>query len=353
MKPTRQSTGMKRVIFLAVTGAAIVTLGELPILPSNPMLHILLTTFGSILIGTSIIDGGFQLQFHRKIQEQVDSLSSSIFALQNTVMIAKGAVEAGLTAVYATREECLNKIKEKLVQALRSADGRRQSKPIQISILGISLGDFLCPHGSLQPTFRELLKSKRFQIKIAVLADGSDAAMDRAIHEESGKFVEVLRRFADTASEEGRSEIVKVYETTKCHDELKTATDYLRDLTARHKIDRDKPLQDAAASAGLEAYTYSAHPMAFIFAMDDEMFIESYHLAGRGGEAPILQVSKFKNQTKQANSEESKLYRIYKGHFDSIISRSVRISPLATNSACNFDKGMHNRVEHAGDPQPT
>jgi len=307
-----------------------------PMLTFVNTLSNILTTLGSILIGTALIEGAFHVRFHRQIENQVTQLSNNISTLQNTVMIAKGAVDAGLMAVYATREECLKEIKNKMETALHNVkNGMKKDKKIKISILGISLGDFLCPHGLLQPTFRELLKSDCFEIRVAILDEKCGAAISRAIHEELGKFKAVARNTDNYAAIETNAEIYAVYENTKCHDELKTATDYLKDLVSRQQIDRDEPAQDNHMVASLEAYAYTEHPMAFIFVMDDDMFIESYHLAGRGGEAPILQVSKYKKQTHQ--SEESKLYKIYMGHFESILKRSRKIKHDLAGADCVVD----------------
>ena len=130
---------------------------------------------------------------------------------------------------------------------------------VEISILGISLGDFLCPHGSLQPTFRELLKLKCFNIRVAILADGSNAAIYRAILEEYGKFEFLIKDNKDNkdyASIEKDQSIRDVYDTTKCHDELKTATDYLHDLVCRQQMDRNAPAHDESVEATLHAYVY-------------------------------------------------------------------------------------------------
>jgi hypothetical protein len=329
MKKNAGAVGYKKAIGLGLFGIVLVVVGETldlywhldGTLPST--LRILLVTIGSVLFGTGVIDGMFQLRFHRQIQDEVTALSRNIHTLQDTVMIAKGAVDAGLTAVYATRDECLSQIKQALTEALAKAEGKHDREKTEVSILGISLGDFLCPHGSLQPTFRSLLKSDSFKINVAILQDGSNAAYCRAIHEEAGKFKDVLPKGTnDHTKVQDIDGVGEVYQNTKCHDELKTATDYLLDLGRRLKIDRGEPDKDEEVKASLTAYTYQSHPMAFIFVMDDDMFVESYHMAGRGGEAPILRVSRCKRQTM---GEESKLFKIYSGHYDSVIEMSTRI----------------------------
>jgi len=246
------------------------------------------------------------------------------------VAIASGAVESGLTAVYATREECLTKIKELLEDILDHIQNNKPVDKVDIKILGISLGDFLCPHGSLQPVFRELLKHSEFKLELAIVKDGCNSAIFRAIREEYGKF--------DAADIEGKSfiniirdpKVKEVYNRTKCHDELKTATDYLCDIITRHTIDRDRPAVDTVLNADIDAFVYKSNPMVFMFLLNEDMFIENYHLAGRGGEAPILRVAKYK---KQGSKETSKLFQIFMGHFDSVISMSDPI----TSECCTVD----------------
>jgi hypothetical protein len=245
----------------------------------------------------------------------------------------------GITAVYATREECLRQIKDKLELILQNIDNNKQNEDVNISILGISLGDFLCPHGFLQPTFRQILKEKKFKIQVVILADGCNAAVHRAIREESGKFAKFIEEKKDYDGAEKNDEIKEIYATTKCHDELKTATDYLQDLICRKEIDRDEPAEDKPVEASLKAFIYKGHPMAFMFVIDEDMFIENYHLAGRGGEAPILQVARYKKQTSR---EESKLYKIFMGHFRSVTKMSEELKCPAES---NLKNGYSTQLE--------
>lgn len=287
----------------------------------------LLRGIGSFLIGAAIIDGLLTVRFHvnienqvahleSSIKSQVNTLDTSITTLQNTVAIASGAVESGLTAVYAERKICLEEIGEKLNRIISNAKSARESAPhVEVKMLGISLGDFLCPHGLLQPVFRELLKLSPCTIEVVILKDGSRSAHRRALREEVGKFKEEDRiAFNDDPTKTPKT-FIDSYERTKCHDELKTATDYLHDLLKRRTIDRDTPGKDRTTGATLKVYEYDYDPMTFLFMVDNVMFVENYHLAGRGGEAPILSVGKLK---RQSESDTSRLYEIYSGHFESM-----------------------------------
>jgi hypothetical protein len=282
---------------------------------------------GSLLIGAALVDGlltvRFQLNIEKQvthleesIEKQVKVLDSSINTLQNTVAIASGAVESGLTAVYSERTDCLETIGEKLTQLIQNARNAADSAlPVQVKMLGISLGDFLCPHGLLQPIFRDLLKIPKCTVEIVILKDGSRSAHRRALREETGKFSDADVIAFGRQPEQPSESFATSYKRTKCHDELKTATDYLHDLLKRKTIDRDRPNKDDRVNATMHVYEYDYDPMTFLFMVDDDMFVENYHLAGRGGEAPILRVAKLK---RQSATDTSRLYEIYSGHFEAI-----------------------------------
>jgi len=287
---------------------------------SDNGVNILLSTIGSLLFGSGLIEGLFRIKFQKQVQKQVDLLKNNITTLQDTVAIASGAVESGLTAVYSTRKECLEKIESILIRQLAYVEHNRIESAVKIKLLGISLGDFLCPHGSLQTTFREILKHKEFEISILILNDGCNSSINRAIREERNKFKDVVDDKDEIITLKDRPEVVNVYKKTKCHDELKTATDYISDLAERHVIDRDEPAHDASVHAKLDVRSYLVNPMVFMFVINDDMFIENYHLAGRGGEAPILRVARYRNHS---TKEESRLFKIFMGHFETVRDMST------------------------------
>lgn len=291
--------------------------------------------FGAILIGVGVIEAFFHVSFEDAIEKQVDRLGSSIAELQATVAIASGAIESGLTAVFSSRAQCLAEIKLHLERIVtdRQAGGHDESE-IKIQILGISLGDFLCPHGVLQTAFRDILMDARFKIDVAILRDKCNAALHRAVREESDRFAGILKKGYRIADLDKNPEILNRYESTKCHNELKTATDYLADLVGRKVIDREKPATDAAVNAKLCGFKYRAHPMAFILIIGDEMYVENYHLAGRGGEAPVLKIARHRRD----RQGDSRLFQIYDGHFKSVIENAEEITaepPLAEGSTAN------------------
>ena len=324
--------------YLVIAGLAIAGVMALllALLLPSPWAGIL-NAAGSTLAGAALIDALLTIRFQWSIKEQVSRMDSSIADLQKTVAIASGAVESGLTAVYDARGEALDKIDEALRRIIdeaklaRNAPRRLQRRgkgkkdedtTIAVKMLGISLGDFLCPHGRLQGTFRELIKVKRCSIDIIVLKDHSRSAYRRAFREEQGKFTTDDRGPLDYDPNNPSDMFTDSYSRTKCHDELKTATDYLRDLLERKSIDRDRPNKDKKVEAKLKVYEYDYDPMAFVFMIENDMFVENYHLAGRGGEAPILRVTK---AMRQAVGTTSKLYEIYDGHFEAMRSLSAQM----------------------------
>ncbi|MBN1805357.1 MAG: hypothetical protein JW837_08915 [Sedimentisphaerales bacterium] len=300
-----------------------------------PEIELLLRGLGSFLFGAAIVDGLLTIRFQvnienqvadleNSIKTQVETLDMSITTLQNTVMIASGAVESGLTAVYAERKICLEEIGENLTQIINNAKSAKESaSEVEVKMLGISLGDFLCPHGILQPIFRELLKVNKCTIEIVILKDYSTSAYRRALREEEGKFNKTDIEKFNAKPLNPTGSFAKSYKATKCHDELKTATDYLKDLLNRKTIDKDSPNRDVEIGAKLEVFVYNYDPMTFLFMIENVMFVENYHLAGRGGEAPILSVAKLK---RQSESDTSRLYEIYSGHFIAMKKLSEQIN---------------------------
>ncbi len=311
-------------VFFLVIVSALLYMGSLMVSSS---IGALLRGLAALVLGAALIDGILTVRFQINMENQIGVLNGSIKRLQDTVAIASGAVESGLTAVYSERRECLEEINTKLHQLIDDSKAVGDKAPkIEIRMLGISLGDFLCPHGLLQPTFRELLKLSNFVLEIIILKDRCNAAYRRALREEEGKFSSEEQKTIEKLFDASVKIPKDSYEKTKCHDELKTATDYLHDLIIRKTLDRDQPNKDNVVKATLKVYEYDSDPMTFLFIVDDDMFIENYHLAGRGGEAPILRVTKLK---RQSISERSRLYEIYSGHFEAMKKISEEIEPTS------------------------
>ncbi len=131
-----------------------------------------------------------------------------------------------------------------------------------VKLVGISLGDFLCPHGFLHGTVRDMLADPKSCIKFRVLLvdHNSAVATSAPCEEEPDHFL---------AGGGG-------FEKTKCHDELKTAT---------HVAEGYKTTYPSR----FQHRTYAIAPLCFVVIVGETMFMESYHYAGRGGEAAHAQ----------------------------------------------------------------
>lgn len=139
------------------------------------------------------------------------------------------------------------------------------------------------------------------KVKALLLDLDSDAARTRAQREEGD---------ATTPMARDSSEWNMWYHTTRCYNELKTASDVAR-------FDMPKILALAAADTSVmhgtfECKTYELAPLCFLAILGDTMYQESYHYAGRGGEAPILRIAK--NTGNEVKN--SRLFDIYERHFN-------------------------------------
>ena len=256
---------------------------------------------GAVLMVVGVLHLIYELVIHKMLHNDIISLGKTVVKLQRTVSIVGGAIESGLAAVYSSRDEVNRAILEEM----------EQMKPKDtLKILGISLGAFLCPHGALHGAFRNLLERKDITIEALILDADSTAAIERAEMEEP-------RFFARARGQDKRV----AYETTRCHNELKTATDFAQDLADRcfyrdsmgAKVEEsfeDAP-NEPPVNAKFEYRVYSSAPLCYLVIFQDYMFLESYHNAGRGGEAPVLKIGRLSGESHHATS----LFRIYENHF--------------------------------------
>lgn len=241
----------------------------------------------------------------RPLKAEVPRLESGIEKLQRTVEIARGAVESGITAVFSNRLEALTQIKEALEKAASGEHPHwsaghpvtgEEQVPV-VDLVGISLGDFLCPHGFLYGTVRDIVEDpeSRIRFRVLIVDHTSEVALERARREEPHHFA---------AGGGG-------YEKTKCHDELKTATHvadgYMERFSERFKY-----------------RTYAIAPLCFVVVVGETMFMESYHYAGRGGEAPMLKIALHPSR---GSSSLSNLFQIYRRHFDALWRNREEHSP--------------------------
>ena len=260
---------------------------------------LLIKETGAVLVVVAVIHAMYEIVIHKVLHGDIVSLGATVEALQRTVSIVGGAIESGLAAVYSSRDDVNRAIQEEM---------ERMPPKSELKLLGISLGAFLCPHGALHGEFRKLLERSDVKIEAIILDTESQAGIERAKLEEP--------RFFKNVKDERTA-----YEKTRCHNELKTATDFAKDLADRCyyrdqsnlqpiNSDEDAP-NEPKVNAKFSYGVYSIAPLCYLVIFDDYMFLESYHYAGRGGEAPVLKIGRHSGDSRETTS----LFRIYENHF--------------------------------------
>lgn len=260
----------------------------------------LLIEIGKVIVVTSIVGLIFEWIMHERfvdrvkeqvqsIEQQVRRLDDSVDTLRKTVDITTGAIESGLSAVYGERRKAVEEVGELLADA---GPGK------ELLLLGISLGDFLCPHGHLYQATAHAL-NRGIRVKALIVDLESEAARTRAQWEEST---------SDTP-QFGSAEWTTWYHSTRCYNELKTATDAARNLARQFA----GTVGTSGGTTGTFEYQkYELSPLCFLAVYENTMFLESYHYAGRGGESPILRIAKSTSSTADGNH----LFNIYARHFN-------------------------------------
>jgi hypothetical protein len=233
----RYALVLRASIVAGAAGLVLIAFGKL-LHGSSAFLSEVFVEGGKVVVVTSVIGLIFEFLMHERFVErvkqqvapvgnQVSRLDKSIDQLQRTVAITSGAIESGLSAVYSDRDEALTQVGRSLSRARRDQELR---------IIGISLGDFLCPHGRLYGRVVDALEAG-VNIKALLLDVTSEAAMTRAQREESG----------DAAPPYASPEWITWYHSTRCYDELKTASDVARTYVKGSQA-RNQPRADSACS---------------------------------------------------------------------------------------------------------
>lgn len=261
---------------------------------------------GVVIMVIAVIHSLYEFVIHQVLHKDIAKLGHNVEKLQRTVSIIGGAIESGLAAVYGSRDEVNKAILEEM-EDMESGSTLR--------LLGISLGAFLCPHGALHGAFRKLLERKDITIEVLILDTNSDSAINRAQFEEP--------RFFFNAKD-----VHEAYQHTRCHNELKTATDFAQDLADRcyyrdqkpsGQVPFDAPIEPKI-NAKFEYLVYDSSPLCYLVIFDESMFLESYHNAGRGGESPVLKISKQSGETTEITS----LFKIYEYHYEVMKGKSSK-----------------------------
>ena len=294
---------LKATLTAFIVGGALLCAGKLVEMTERhwSLLSYSLMEVGKVVVVTSVVGLIFEFMIHQRfsarvqgavssVKEQVRRLDKSIEDLQRTVYVTSGAIESGLGAVYGERQLAIDKIGA----ILRETEPEENE---ELRLLGISLGDFLCPHGRLYGATVEALK-RGVNVKALIVDLDSPAAMTRAEREEKRD-----------APRSGDPQFEKWYHTTRCYNELKTATDAAREYST---VYRGGGGNSEDIKGKFQFRVYSLTPVCFLAIHKNTMFLESYHYAGRGGEAPILQIDR---STSAASKDASRLFRIYSDHF--------------------------------------
>ncbi len=264
------------------------------------IVSLIIKEIGVVLMVVAVIHSVYELRIHKYLHGDIMKLGFNVEKLQKTVSIVGGAIESGLSAVYSSREE-VNKAIEEEIENMKPKS--------TLKLLGISLGAFLCPHGALHGSFRQLLAKREIEVIALLLNADSDAALERAKLEEPRFFM----------NKKTEIEINEAYQKTRCHNELKTATDFAQDI-ADHCWFRDNnkgqsPVDapnEPPINANFSYKVYDVSPLCYLVIFENCMFLENYHNAGRGGEASVLKIGKQSGESMEMTS----LFRIYENHFN-------------------------------------
>lgn len=269
----------------------------------SPWWTILAKEAGAVIMVVAVVHLIYEVYIHRVLHNDIRRLGVTVQRLQRTVSIVGGAIESGLSAVYSSRDE---------VNLAMSEQMDRMKPRSSLKILGISCGAFLCPHGALHGSFRRVLGLKDVTIEALLLDIKSDAAIERARIEEPHIFV------TPSDPQDSRNR----YDVTRCHNELKTATDFSQDLAdrcymrdTRPGIESDQQRMAPTEPPVLAQFSYKVYstaPLCYLVIFEDCMFLETYHNAGRGGEAPMLKIARHSGDS----PDDTSLFKIYQKHFD-------------------------------------
>ena len=150
-------------------GLLVMALGE-SLHARSPTWSAILWEGGKVILVTSFIGLILEFVMHdrfvHRVMTEVNRLDRSIDKLQTTVDITAGAIDSGLSAVYTDRQRAIKDLQGTLGSPVRGSTLR---------IIGISLGDFLCPHGSLYGTTAQALAAG-VNVSALLLDMTSDAA---------------------------------------------------------------------------------------------------------------------------------------------------------------------------------
>jgi hypothetical protein len=207
----------------------------------------------------------FTRNLRAAVQHMVDDVHASVGLFET-------AHAGGILNIYPDRRRAM----VALEQALSGASG-------EVRIAGISLGDFFLDRGQLCLTVQRLLDDDGRPVRMrCLLADPAGPELRERARWEAGEEFCHNPLFYDSTT---------FVETDGCARKAKFV---------RHKH-----------GERFEARLYCQAPISFVVLTNSRLYVEQYHYAGRGSNAPLLEVD-----------ASSPLYRVYVDHFEGLWRRA-------------------------------
>jgi hypothetical protein len=275
---------------------------------------ITLLIFSAVVI---IFEVGFRTEANNEIKTLFKENQEKILGYVKSIQHFK---DTGIQAVFPQR----NAANEDIFYHFESLKTKIQDKkPVTIDILGITLKDFTM--GKYQTVFEDLITAAKnakngsqiIQIRVLFLYPYSNSAIIRSIREQINfeKNDDYLKK------RERKENYVKNYEKDSelyrdANKSIKTMITLLKNF-----MDNNTGITvNACNTVSFEVKLCTLNPMMHIIRIDDEMFIEPYHLGvihvdsgmdmqRRAGKMAIPQIMLIK-------LENSNLFKVFCDHFN-------------------------------------
>lgn len=238
-------------------------------------------------------------ELKKPIEDIRTSLGKMSTNLENDIAVLSGSHKIGIVNIFPNRYESIvgGTLNDQILQEF--TDSKEE-----IRILGISLGDYFLDRGVMHKVFIDLIKGQLSRkdssckdaqdqnprIKALIVDPKCSALIERAFWEAGPEYCQNAEAYMDS-------------------------TTYIEtDGAARiaHRIQKNLPL--------LEVRCYTQAPTCFLLMGDNYAFVENYTYAARGSSCPNLQIK-----------AKTKLYDLYKSHFDNIWESATPIEIYNTS----------------------
>jgi hypothetical protein len=220
----------------------------------------------------------------RSIKADLDSFTGRlrsdvermVIQVQAGVELFRAAQAGGIRNIYTDRGKGMQALREAIAQAKG-----------EVRIIGISLGDFFLDRGLLCSAVREILDDADSEVRLrCLLADPQGTELRERARWEAGEefcYDPVFYNSTTFIETDGCARMAQ-YLCEKHHERL-------------------------------DARLYAQAPVSFVVLTPTRLFVEQYHYAGRGSNAPLLEAD--------ANSA---IHKAYERHFEGLWRRARPIS---------------------------